>query len=141
LNIKKTLQGPESPVKDTGRHAWAKKLMQQIWGHFHAVWKLRCDERNKLDADTVSKQHTQRVNPEMPIAIRSHHCFTTKTIDAQLNCCKKANPSLHKMPQQSQTSAPASTPFNLAITQPEVKTPCNPSANSRWWHAVVLSMI
>ena len=82
----------EHDDKHTG-HAWAKKLINTLWGHFHAVWKLRCDERHKLDTDNVSKQHTFRVHgraracyaalPDMPLAIRSHHYFTT--IEAQLD--------------------------------------------------------
>ena len=75
------------------RQAWAKKLIHKLWGHFHDVWKLRCVERHKLDTNKVSKQHTFRVYgqaracyaalPEMPLAIRSHHYFTT--IEAQLD--------------------------------------------------------
>ena len=83
----------EHHAKHTGL-TWAKKLIHQIWGHFHAVWKLRCDERHQLDKDNVSKQHTHRVHgraracydalPDLPIAIRSHHYFT-KTIETLLD--------------------------------------------------------
>ena len=72
------------PSTKKGRHADS---------YFHAVWKLRCDEPHKLDTGNVSKQHTFRVHgraracyaalPDMPLAIRSHHYFTT--IEAQLN--------------------------------------------------------
>jgi hypothetical protein len=82
----------ESDANHTGQ-AWAKKLIRKLWGHFHDVWKVRCDERHKLDKNKVSKQHTHRVHgraracyaalPEMPLAIRSHHYFTT--IEAQLD--------------------------------------------------------
>jgi hypothetical protein len=83
----------ERPAKETGL-SWAKKLIQQLWGHFYDVWKLRCNERHKLDKSKVSKQHTHRVHgraracytalPDSPIEIRSHHCFA-KTIEKQID--------------------------------------------------------
>jgi hypothetical protein len=78
---------------DTGQ-AWAKKLIQQLWGHFFDIWKFRCDERHRLDTSKVSKQHAHRVHgrvracyaslPNIPMTIRSLHYFT-KPVDAQLD--------------------------------------------------------
>jgi hypothetical protein len=83
----------ERPEKDTGT-TWAKKLIQKLWGHFHDIWKLRCDERHKLDTDRISQQHTHRVVgraracyqtlPDLPATIRSHHYFR-KSLEDQLN--------------------------------------------------------
>jgi hypothetical protein len=83
----------ERPAKDTGK-TWAKKLINQLWGHFYEIWKFRCDERHKLDGNRVSKQHTHRVHgraracytalPDLSIAIRSNHYFQ-KTQDQQLD--------------------------------------------------------
>jgi hypothetical protein len=49
---------------------WAKKLLQQIWGHFFAVWKSRCEARHEVDTDRISRQHKYRVQARVRV------CYT-----------------------------------------------------------------
>jgi hypothetical protein len=69
------------------------KLIKVLWTHALAVWKLRCDERHKLDANHVSQQHTHRVHARvraiynvidrLPAVTRLSHFFTP-TLESQL---------------------------------------------------------
>jgi hypothetical protein len=50
----------ERPHTEIGR-TWIKKLLQQIWGHFFAIWKSHCEARHEVDTDRISKQHKHQV--------------------------------------------------------------------------------
>ena len=53
----------ESHLRHTGQ-ARAKKLMHKLlWGLFHGVWKLCCDEHHQLSTSKVSKTHLRSPQP------------------------------------------------------------------------------